>query len=154
MRKLKRLLKRVREGLIRRFSRGSSNKRPPGRPPDKGPPLRKITNINVEINMAGDVTLTWDNPTERADGVPSDGSDFEVRVGLKAVGAAGFTPVRTVQGTEPPVVTLANQAGGDYEFELVLFDLTLSKESSGIFAPFSVAVGDLNPLTNVNVTVS
>lgn len=103
--------------------------------------------------MAGDVQLTWDNPTERNDGVPLDPSEFEVRVGMKAAAAPDFTPLQVVAGAQQPIVTLANQAGGDYEFELVLHDLTFDRSRPAIIEPFSVPVGEINDITNVNVTV-
>lgn len=127
---------------------------PPGRPMDKGPPLRKITNVNVEIDMSGNVKLTWTNPTERTDGVPAIGEEFEIRVGMKAAAAPDFTPLQVVAGTEVPEVNIANQAGGDYEFELVLYDLKLDKPQAPIIEPFSVPSGDLNPITNVTVDVT
>jgi len=125
-----------------------------GRPPDKGPPLRKITNINTEMDMSGNVTLTWNNPTERTDGVPVDGSDFEVRIGLRAVGASGFTPLVVVSGTQEPIATLQDQAGGDYEFELTLHDLVLDQDHVPLIVGFTVPVGELNPITGVEVTLS
>jgi hypothetical protein len=146
MHKLKKQLKKWWDWLVRQFTGG--------RPPDNGPPLRKITNVNVEIDMAGDVTLSWDNPTERADGVPADGSEFEIRVGMKAAAAPDFTPLQVVEGIQPPLVLLNNQAGGDYEFELVLHDLVQDKSQAPIIAPFTVPAGDLNPLTNVDVQVA
>lgn len=125
-----------------------------GRPPDKGPPLRGITNVIVEIDMAGNVLLKWTNPAERVDGVAVDPGEFEIRVGLKAAAAPDFTPLQVVPGSAAPEVNLANQAGGDYEFELVLYDLTLDKALPAIVEPFSVPVGDLNALTNVTVEIT
>ena len=104
--------------------------------------------------MSGDVALRWNNPTDRTDGVETDGSDLEVRVGLRPVGAPSFTPVRTVPGTEEPLVTLSNQAGGTYEFELVLYDLLKDKPRAPIVVEFDVPVGDLNPITNVTVEIT
>lgn len=104
--------------------------------------------------MAGNVLLKWVNPTERTDGVPAQPGEFEIRVGLKAAAAPDFTPLQVVSGQDAPEVTLANQAGGDYEFELVLYDLTLDKAQPAIIEPFTVPVGDLNPLTSVTVDVT
>ena len=104
--------------------------------------------------MSGNVLLQWVNPTERTDGVPAQPGEFEIRVGLKAAAAPDFTPLQVVAGTEAPEVNLANQAGGDYEFELVLYDLTLDKAQPAIIEAFAVPVGDLNALTNVTVDVT
>jgi len=91
------------------------------------------------------------NPTGRAGGDPADGSEFETRVGLRVKGASGFTNITTVAGTDTPMVELFDQAGGDYEFELTLHDNKLAKDYNPIVEPFSVPVGDLNPITNVVV---
>lgn len=125
-----------------------------GRPPDKGPPLRKIENAIVEIDMSGDVLLSWTNPTQRTDGVPAEPAEFEIRVGLKAAAAPEFTPLKVVPGQDAPQVSLVDQAGGDYVFELTLYDLTLDKAQPPIIEAFTVPAGDLNPLTNVTVDVT
>jgi hypothetical protein len=104
--------------------------------------------------MSGNVELTWDMPTERVDGVPLAPAELETRIGLRAVGAADFTPLQVVDGTENSVLNMVDQAGGNYEFSLVLYDKTLDRVQPAIIAPFVVPAGDANPITNVSVSVT
>ena len=122
----------------------------------KPAPLLPLTNVRTEIDMSGNVDLTWVNPTTRQDGADVDGSEFEIRVGLRAQGAPAFTPLQTVTGTDTPLVQLQDQPDGQYEFELVLWDLTLNQSAQVIVAAFDVTtpIAELNPLTSVNVNVT
>jgi hypothetical protein len=121
--------------------------------PGKGPPLDKLTNVEVTV-MSGNVLLKWTNPTARKDGQAASGDEFETRIGMKASAAPDFTPTQVVPGTDPAQASFPNVAGGDYEFEVVLYDLVLDKPHQPIIAPFNVPLGDLEPITGVTVDVT
>lgn len=114
---------------------------------------RKVDNVQTEIDMAKNVTVTWDLPTERTGGASLPLSEIDrTEVELSADGGVSFISLATVDPTDAQQAFVPDMEVGDWHFRITVFDL-LGQNSAG-HTEIVTVIDDSppNPVSNVQVT--
>ena len=73
--------------------------------------------------MAKNITINWEHPDSRRDGGAAGPEDVrETFVEVSADGGATFTPLATVQPTDPQTVTVPDAEVGEWHFTIMPVD--------------------------------
>ena len=114
----------------------------------------KITNVRTEIDMAKNITITWDLPVTRTGGAALPIEEIEsVRPEISADSGASWTPMAPVAPTDSQQVFVPDAEIGEWQFRFRVID-TLGQPSAW-WEEIVQVIDDSPPntITNVQVTL-